>query len=59
MHKTARPKYRNYTEIGAEAHELKLRLLDELGVSNNTLTEMAIRALAADRERRRPAEPAA
>ena len=53
VRKSAKPKYRNYTEIGAEAHELKLRLLEELGISNNQLTELAIQTLAADLERKR------
>jgi hypothetical protein len=51
--RTAKPKVRNYVEISQEANELKLRLLEELGVSNNRLTELAIQALAADVDRRR------
>jgi hypothetical protein len=51
--RTAQPKVRNYVEISWETNEIKLRLLDELGISNNRLTELAIRALAADIDRRR------
>jgi hypothetical protein len=57
--RTAQPKVRNYVEISQEANELKLRLLEELGVSNNRLTELAIQALAAALDRRRALEPAA
>ena len=57
--RTAKPKVRNYVEISQETNELKLRLLEQLGVSNNQLTELAIQALAAALDRRRALEPAA
>jgi hypothetical protein len=53
MRKEMEPRYRNYTQIREGAHQKKLRLLEELGVSNNTLAEMAIFALAEDIDRRR------
>ena len=49
----AQPKCRHYVDISLETYELKQRLLGELGISNNKLTELAIEALAADLERRR------
>jgi hypothetical protein len=57
MRQRAKPKVRAYAEVSPEANEIKLRLLDELRVSNNTLAEMAIHALAEAHERRRASEP--
>jgi predicted hydrolase (HD superfamily) len=58
MRKEMEPRYRNYTQIREDAHQKKMRLLEELGVSNNTLAEMAINALATAHDRRCE-EPAA
>jgi hypothetical protein len=48
MRERAQPKVRAYAEISPEANEIKLRLLQILGVSNNALAEMAYRALDAE-----------
>jgi hypothetical protein len=48
--RTAKARVKNYVEISPEAHELKLRLLTELGISANRLSELALQALAADVE---------
>jgi hypothetical protein len=54
--KSAQPVVRHYREVSVETDALSRQLQAEIGCSANELAERAIRALAADRKRRRDVE---